>query len=263
MVISYPIYQVDAFASQLFKGNPAAVMVLDHWPEDTLLQQMAAENNLAETAFLIPEQDRYLIRWFTPFYEINLCGHATLASAWVIRHCLGHQSDEIRLYSHLSGDLSAKVGERVTIDLPAWQSKNIAISKSLLDLQGLSIQEAYLSRDLLLIVEDENEVRNFKAPKTPFTEIDCLGINISAPGKDCDFVSRVFDAKYDWLEDPVTGSAHCTMVPYWAQRLGKNKLLAHQLSARGGVLQCELLNDRVLLSGGCHLYLQGEIYVPL
>ena len=115
----FPIYQVDAFASQLFKGNPAAVVVMDHWPKDTLLQQMAAENNLAETAFLIPEQDRYLIRWFTFFYEINLCGHATLASAWVIRHCLGHQSDEIHLYSHLSGDLSAKVAERVTIDLPA------------------------------------------------------------------------------------------------------------------------------------------------
>ena len=227
-----PIYQVDAFASQLFKGNPAAVVLLDHWLEDPLLQQIAAENNLAETAFLIPGGKRYLIRWFTPFYEINLCGHATLASAWVIWHCLGHQTEEIQFYSHLSGDLSARVGEGVSIDLPAWHSKKIEIPKSLSDLSGINIKEAYLSRDLLLIVEDESKVRNFKAPKNSFTEIDCLGINISAPGKDCDFVSRVFDAKYDWLEDPVTGSAHCSMVPYWAQRLGKKKLLAHQLSER-------------------------------
>ena len=259
----FPIYQVDAFASELFRGNPAAVVLLDVWPSSDLMQKVAAENNLAETAFLLPEQGRYLIRWFTPFYEINLCGHATLASAWVIRHCLGNQSDEMHLHSHLSGALSARVGEMVTIDLPAWQSEKVEIPRSLADWPGINILEAYLSRDLLLIVEDEEQVRNFRSPKEAFTEMVCLGINITAPGKDCDFVSRVFDAKYDWLEDPVTGSAHCTMVPYWAKRLGKNNLLAHQLSERGGVLQCELHNDRVLLSGSCHLYLEGKIHLPV
>ncbi|MEK6482473.1 PhzF family phenazine biosynthesis protein [Catalinimonas sp. 4WD22] len=258
----YPIYQVDAFASGLFRGNPAAVVLLDQWPEDELMQRIAAENNLAETAFLLPEQQHYLIRWFTPFYEINLCGHATLASAWVIRNMLGDTREEILFYSSMSGELRAQVGDMVTIDLPAWSSQRIEVPESLAALPGLNIREAYLSRDLLLIVDSEREVRNFKAPKTPFTEIDCLGINLSAPGHDCDFVSRVFDARYDWLEDPVTGSAHCTMVPYWAKRLGKNQLLAHQVSEREGVLHCELKEKRVLLSGSCHLYLEGEIYVP-
>lgn len=254
------LYFVDAFTDELFTGNPAAVCCLPDWPDDAGLQKIAAENNLPETAFLVREADGYAIRWFTPRYEIDLCGHATLASAFVIRNFIDAGHATLRFHSQ-SGDLTVLCqGETYTLDFPARPAQAIAEPDGATQALGVSIKEFYLSRDLIAVVESEDIVRNL----TPdFSRLQTLasgdGVIVTAPGNDCDFVSRCFYPKSGVNEDPVTGSAHCNLIPYWSRRLGKKKLFAQQLSARGGTLHCQDLGDRVRIGGKAVLYAVAEL----
>ena len=250
-----PIYQIDAFASEVFRGNPAAVCPLDHWLEDTQLQAIAAENNLAETAYFVAQGEDYKLRWFTPQQEVDLCGHATLASAYVIFHYLKPEMKAITFDSQSGPLYVTRDGDLLFLDFPARAPVACSVSETLAGALGISPREILCSRDT------EDEVRalhpNFEALKT----LDRLGVIVTAPGKTTDFVSRFFAPGAGIPEDPVTGSAHCTLTPYWAKRLDKSKLRALQVSARGGELFCELRGNRVLISGRCVRYLEGTIYV--
>jgi len=256
-----PIHQVDAFTSRRFGGNPAAVIVLDDWLEDALLQSIAAENNLSETAYVIPSRTPCPLRWFTPVLEIDLCGHATLASAHVLlRHYLPEQP--AITFETRSGALTvARDGERLVMDFPARPGRPIPIDDALIGALGVRPREALLARDLLAVFDSDETIRAFRPDARRIAALDAFGLIISAPGRDVDFVSRFFGPRAGVLEDPVTGSAHCTLVPYWATRLGKRELAARQLSARGGELDCALRGDRVTIAGGVVEYLRGEIDV--
>lgn len=256
-----PIYQIDAFASEVFRGNPAAVCPLDHWLDDTRLQAIAAENNLAETAYFVAQASDYKLRWFTPQQEVDLCGHATLASAYVIFHYLKPETKAVTFDSQ-SGPLYVKrEGDLLSMDFPARPPVVGSVSAALAAALGSPPREILCSRDYLAIYDTEDEVRalqpNFEALKT----LDRLGVIVTAPGRTADFVSRFFAPGAGIPEDPVTGSAHCTLTPYWAKRLQKSNLRASQVSSRGGELFCELRGDRVLISGRCVRYMEGAIYV--
>jgi PhzF family phenazine biosynthesis protein len=256
-----PLYQIDAFADRVFRGNPAAVCPLDAWLPDDVLQAIAAENNLAETAFFIPEGDAYGLRWFTPVMEVDLCGHATLASAYVIMEYLAPQRASVG-FTTRSGLLTVeRDGDRLAMDFPARPPEPCAAPDALL--QGLGGQpEAVLrSRDYFVLYATEAEVRALRPRMDLLEKLDALGIIVTAPGSDCDFVSRFFAPGAGIPEDPVTGSAHCTLVPYWAQRLGKRALHARQLSARGGELWCEDRGERVRIAGNAVRFLEGTIEV--
>jgi predicted PhzF superfamily epimerase YddE/YHI9 len=254
-----PIYQIDAFTSRLFAGNPAAVVTLEHWLPDDLLQKIAAENNLSETAFVIPSEERAPLRWFTPTVEIDLCGHATLASGHVL--FAYHYPALTRVsFSTRSGVLAvSRANALLTLDFPARPGVAIEVSETLARALGARPRAAYLERDLLAVFETEDEIRELRPDFDRIAQLDAFAVIVSAPGKTVDFVSRFFAPRAGVLEDPVTGSAHCTLVPYWAARLAKNKLLARQLSARGGDLECELRGDRVAIAGRTVEYLRGEI----
>lgn len=256
-----PLFQVDAFTGRRFGGNPAAVVVLDDWLDDGLLQSIAAENNLSETAYVIPSRTPCPLRWFTPALEIDLCGHATLASAHVLlRHYLPAQP--AITFATLSGALTvAREGERLVMDFPARPGRAVPVDDALIAALGGRPREALLSRDLLAVFDAEETIRAFRPDAQRIAALDAFGLIISAPGRDVDFVSRFFGPRAGVLEDPVTGSAHCTLVPYWAARLGKPELAARQLSVRGGELQCALRGDRVSMAGGVVEYLRGEIEV--
>jgi predicted PhzF superfamily epimerase YddE/YHI9 len=259
--MNLPLYQVDAFTRRLFGGNPAAVVVLDEWLEDELLQAIAAENNLSETSFVIPAADVCPLRWFTPTVEVDLCGHATLAAAHVLfRH---HFPDRDRIvFRTRSGDLAvARSGDLLVLDFPARPGRRIPVDAALVDALGARPMEAYLARDLLAVFETEQEVRAFQPDFQRIASLDALALIITAPGSQADFVSRFFAPAAGVPEDPVTGSAHCTLIPYWAERLGRTTLTARQLSPRGGELHCELRGDRVLIGGSAVEYLRGEIAV--
>lgn len=257
-----PIYQVDAFASELFGGNPAAVCPLDHWLSDNLMQSIAAENNLSETAFIIPQGEQYHIRWFTPNTEVALCGHATLASAYVIYE-LGHQQEEIVFHSK-SGELRVKKrGKLLEMDFPALPYTQIDPLPSILKAIQVKPVEVYESTfDLLIILENERTVADVKPDFHAISQIQNRGIILSALGNGADIYSRCFYPSCDVPEDPVTGSAHCVIAPYWSERLGKKTLRAIQGLKRKGEVVCEVVKDRVLLSGSCHLYLEGNIFLP-
>lgn len=253
-------YLVDAFADRLFTGNPAAVCYAPSWPPDQQMQKIALENNLSETAFVVPEGERYGIRWFTPKYEIDLCGHATLATAFVLHSFL----DPIRsplVFRSQSGELTVTCADGVyTLDFPSRPAAPIKRLPAVEVALGLPIQEAYLSRDLMVVLEREDQV----AQLTPdFTRLSALeigdGVIVTAPGTDCDFVSRCFYPKCGVNEDPVTGSAHCNLIPYWADRLCKRRLTAKQLSERGGTLYCEDFGTRVHISGSAVLYAVADL----
>ena len=257
-----PLYQIDAFTNKLFGGNPAAVCPLDDWITDELMQNIAIENNLAETAFFVKKDEIYHLRWFMPSGEINLCGHATLASAYVIFNFLNHPTDEI-VFSSQSGALRASRSPngRITLDFPVWQPKPVDIPKEIFEAFNHRPIAAYASRDLMLIFETEEQIRALE-PNLPMVKhLPYLGINCTAKGNQVDFVSRVFDANCPISEDPVTGSAHCGFVPYWASQLGKTTFHALQLSARGGELFCTLKGDRVFISGDAVAFMQAEIDV--
>ena len=258
------LYQIDAFTKKVFGGNPAAVCPLDEWIADDLMQNIAIENNLAETAFFVKKGATYEIRWFMPSGEINLCGHATLASAYVIFNELNHPTDEID-FSCLSGALGATRAEngQITLNFPVWHPKKIAIPPEIFEAFNHEPIAAYASRDLMLIFENEQQILELK-PNLPMVKhLPYLGLNCTAKGDEVDFVSRVFDANDPISEDPVTGSAHCGFVPFWAGQLGKTILHARQLSARRGELFCELKGDRVFISGYAVGYMKGEIEIGI
>ncbi len=259
---SITLYQIDAFTKKVFGGNPAAVCPLEEWLSDDLMQNIAIENNLAETAFFVKEGDVYHIRWFMPSGEINLCGHATLASAFVIFNYLNHPTDEIR-FSCLSGALGARrSGDgQITLNFPAWKNVPIDIPTEVFSAFKHRPIAAFKTRDLLLIFETQQQILDLNPNLPLLKHLPFLGINCTAKGDEVDFVSRVFDANDPISEDPVTGSAHCGFVPYWAEKLGKNKLHAHQLSARRGALFCELKGDRVFISGYAVAYMKAEIII--
>jgi len=256
-----PLYQVDAFTRRMFGGNPAAVVLLDDWLPDETLQAIAAENNLAETAFVIPRSEVSPLRWFTPGMEVDLCGHATLATAYVL---FRHRFPSLNriMFSTRSGNLIvARDGDLLSMDFPSRPGRAVEITDQIVSAVGMRPREALLARDLLVILEREEEVRALRPDFERIALLEAFALIISAPGNTVDFVSRFFAPRAGVPEDPVTGSAHCTLVPYWAARLGKHKLVAKQLSARGGDLSCELRGDRVLISGNAVEYLRGEIDV--
>lgn len=255
------IYQVDAFASEVFKGNPAAVVPLEHWPEDALMQKIAMENNLSETAFFVKTDAAYHLRWFTPEYEIDLCGHATLASAYVIKTFIEPPVSEITFTTEKAGTLKTYVKEGMfTLDFPARPPQPCETPDYLLESLGVTNAiEVMRSRDYFVVLPNEEAVANVEPDFNLMKKLDTVGVIITAKGKDSDVVSRCFYPGVGIQEDPVTGSAHCNIVPYWSEKLNTKKLHCQQLSARGGELNCELTADRVLISGSCVLYMKGEI----
>jgi PhzF family phenazine biosynthesis protein len=258
MKLSY--FEVDAFTSRRFSGNPAGVCPLDSWPSDSVLQQIAAENNLAETAFFVRRDKEYDLRWFTPTLEIDLCGHATLASAFILFSELGFQNDAVRFQSR-SGSLTVtRSGELLTLDFPSRPPKPCAIPEALIRGLGGQPLEISKARDYMAVYASESDVRDLKPDFAALGTLDEKVI-VTAPGTDCDFVSRFFAPTAGVPEDPVTGSAHCTLIPYWSQRLGKTDLFARQISKRGGELFCRLAGDRVMIGGKAVLYLRGQIEI--
>jgi PhzF family phenazine biosynthesis protein len=257
------LFQVDAFASRVFAGNPAAVVPLDAWLPDETLQSIAAENNLSETAFLVGAAGDYHIRWMTPTDEVDLCGHGTLASAWVVFNAIEKGRTEVRFRSK-SGPLGVCAdGDRLALDFPARPPAPSEESASALAAAlGARAEAVLASRDYLAVFGSEDAVRALDPDMPKVTALDRMAVIATAAGRDCDFVSRFFAPAVGVPEDPVTGSAHCTLVPYWSKRLGRPKLFARQVSARGGELWCEDRGDRVAIAGRCAGYLEGTIEVP-
>jgi PhzF family phenazine biosynthesis protein len=258
-----PIYQVDAFTSRLFNGNPAAVCPLDTWLDDTLMQLIAKENNLSETAFIVPFDDHYQIRWFTPNQEVALCGHATLASAFVLFELLGYPHSELKFDSQ-SGPLRVKKeGALLQMDFPKLPYRKFIPQSELLAAINVSPVETYDSTfDFLFIFKNEQEVQHAKLDLNVIAKLGPRGVILSAPGSSSDSYSRCFYPGCDVPEDPVTGSAHCVIAPYWSDRLGKTKIHAKQGGTRQGEMVCEVTEERILLSGTCQLYLEGFISIP-
>jgi PhzF family phenazine biosynthesis protein len=256
------IFQIDAFASRPFAGNPAAIVPLDAWLPDDVMQAIAMENNLAETAFFIPNEKGYDLRWFTPAIEMDLCGHATLASGFLLFEILGTDQNILRFQTR-SGELTVeKIDGRFVLDFPSRPGVPAEAPAGLIEaLGGKQPKEVLKSRDFMLVYESEADVLAIKPNFEALARVDSHGVIVTAKGDDADFVSRFFAPEMGVPEDPVTGSAHCTLIPYWAEKLGKNELFAKQVSWRGGELFCELVGDRVKIGGDAVLYLKGEIYV--
>jgi PhzF family phenazine biosynthesis protein len=256
------IYQIDAFTKELFGGNPAAVCPLEEWLDADLMQKIAFENNLSETAFFVKKDNVYEIRWFTPTFEIDLCGHATLASAYVIFECLKLENEIIKFHSHKSGELSVeKKDDVLIIDFPSRLVSPCEAPFGLIEAIGKQPKEILKARDYFLVYETEQEVLDLQPNFSKLLEINTHAVIVTAKGDSCDFVSRFFAPEVGVFEDPVTGSSHCNLIPYWAEKLGKNELFGRQVSQRGGELFCELKGDRVKIGGNAVLYLKGEIYV--
>lgn len=264
-----PFYWIDAFTDRLFAGNPAGVMPLTRWPDAALLQQIAFENGLAETAFFVRTgEDRFHLRWFSPALEIDLCGHATLAAAFVIFTELGAGGD-VLTFDTRSGPLSVTrlADGRLELDFPSRPAQPAALTPALVQALGATPAQVAQARDTLCVFAREDEVRALRPDFAALAALDTFAVIATAPGQDCDFVSRFFAPRAGVNEDPVTGSAHCTLTPYWAARLGKKRLHARQISARGGELWCELApahgprpaDDRVKIAGHAVLYLKGSI----
>lgn len=255
------LFQVDAFTSKLFSGNPAAIVPLEKWLADDVLQAIALENNLAETAFFVPEGDGYRLRWFTPTVEMDLCGHATLATGYVLFEVLGTKEKILRFQTH-SGELTLeKEGDRYTLDFPSRPPLPAEAPEGLIEAIGRQPRAVLKARDYMLVYESETDIRAIKPDISALKKVDAHAVIVTAAGGSSDLVSRFFAPAVGVDEDPVTGSAHCTLIPYWAERLGKNELFARQLSSRGGELFCELRGGRVRIGGNAVLYLDGEIYV--
>ncbi|MHB1351830.1 MAG: PhzF family phenazine biosynthesis protein [Thiobacillus sp.] len=252
-------YQVDAFASRVFEGNPAAVCPLESWLDDDLMQAIAEENNLSETAFFVPADKGFDLRWFTPASEVDLCGHATLAAAHVLFEHLHHPGPHIA-FNTRSGTLTVRrKGALLEMDFPIFPPKAYSESDTLARALGRQPAEVLRADDYLAVFEDEAAVRAVKPDFALLNALDLRGVIVTAPGDSHDFVSRFFAPRLGVVEDPVTGSAHCTLAPYWASRLGKQVLSARQVSKRGGELTCELKEDRVLLAGAAVTVLQAEM----
>jgi PhzF family phenazine biosynthesis protein len=258
-----PIYQVDAFTSEVFSGNPAAVCFLDRWLPDEQLQAIAAENNLSETAYLVGGHGDFELRWFTPVTEVELCGHATLASAFVLFDRRNWQEAAIRFHTRKSGTLTVtKRGDLLEMDFPARPPHSVEPPPGLCG--ALHIEpEATLesAEDVLVVLAAERSVRDLRPDVTALRNVECRGVIVTARGGRSDFVSRFFAPRVGIAEDPVTGSAHCVLTPYWAGVLAKTSLHALQISQRGGELFCELRGERVRIAGKAVLYLEGTVSI--
>jgi len=255
-----PYFEVDAFASKPFHGNPAGVCPLKTWLSDVTMQSIAAENNLSETAFFVPRGEEYELRWFAPAMEIDLCGHATLASAFILFTELGANGNAVRFHSKSGPLVVARNDAVLTLDFPSRPPAPCVVPDALIRGLGKAPVQALKARDYFAIYAKADDVWSLKPDFAVLGTLDEKVI-VTAPGIDCDFVSRFFAPTAGVPEDPVTGSAHCTLIPYWSERLGKTKLFARQISKRGGELFCELAGDRVLIGGKAVLYSRGEIEI--
>lgn len=258
------MYQIDAFAERVFSGNPAAVCVLDSWLEDGLMQQIAAENNLAETAFVVKNNNQYDIRWFTPEIEVDLCGHATLASAFVLFKYYKHKTDTINLFSARSGMLNVQkeTNGTLTLDFPTDEIVEVESVALINEALGIIPQQTFKGKtDYMVICKNQEEVERIIPNYFILDKVDTRGVIVTAQGNEVDFISRFFAPLCGIPEDPVTGSAHTTLTPFWASVLNKTTFIAKQLSKRGGSLYCEYLGDRVKISGNAVSYLEGEITI--
>ncbi len=255
------LYQIDAFASKLFEGNPAAVCPLDEWLPDDTMQAIAAENNLSETAFFVPTGSGFHIRWFTPVSEVDLCGHATLASAYVLFDILNCQNDRIEFQSK-SGLLAVtRENEWLVMDFPAQPPEPCEVPREIAAAFAASPAESLKSEDYMVVFEREADIKSAAPDFELLKKLDLRGVIITAKSDRYDFVARFFAPQYGIPEDPVTGSAYTQLTPYWASKTGKKKFRAKQLSPRGGELTCELRNDRVLIAGKAIKYMEGKIYI--
>ncbi|NLT58859.1 MAG: PhzF family phenazine biosynthesis protein [Clostridiales bacterium] len=255
------MYVVDAFAERLFEGNPAAVCVLEAWLPDDLMRNIAVENNLSETAFTVREGDSYRLRWFTPGGEIDLCGHATLATAFVLATVVEPQTDRFT-FQTLGGELVVqRSGQHFELDFPAYRLEPTAVTDAMALALGVRPLEAWLARDLVCVLENEAQVVDCVPDQAALRDLEGLCLHITARGSDFDCVSRTFAPKLNVSEDPVCGSGHCHLVPLWSKKLGKSRLVARQASPRGGTLYCEDCGDRVKLAGSAVLYAKSELYM--
>lgn len=253
-------YVVDAFTDRIFAGNPAAVCVMDKWPDDDLMQKIAIENNLSETAFCVKDGDSYRLRWFTPGGEVELCGHATLATAYVIFRFVEPTATLVR-FDTLSGRLMVeKLGDLLTMDFPAFELAPLELTEVLTTALGVKPLEAYMGADIVCVLENEAQLRAVQPDQDVIRKLDGVCLHITAPGDSYDCVTRSFAPKCGVAEDPVCGRGHCHVIPYWAKKLGKNELAAYQASKRGGVLYTRVEGERVILAGKAALFSEAEIF---
>lgn len=254
-------YVADAFTDKVFAGNPAAICILESWLSDGLMMKITRENNLSETAFAVKTGESYHLRWFTPGGEIDLCGHATLACAYVLSRFYEPESD-IFAFDTLSGRLTVKrSGELFEMDFPAYELKKVPVTETMTAAIGAEPKEAWMGRDLLCVFDDASLIPQMQVDQAKVLELDGLLLHVTARGSEADCVSRSFAPKCNVAEDPVCGSGHCHIAPYWAKVLGKNQLVAYQASPRGGTLWCSVEGERVKLAGKAALYSQAEIFV--
>lgn len=256
-------YIVDAFTERVFCGNQAAVCIMDAWPDEALMMAIARENNFSETAFAVKEDDGcYRLRWFTPSSEIDLCGHATLATSYVLLNHYERDAASITFHTTSAGDLFiARRGDLIQMDFPAYKLTAVPVSDQMAQAMGARPREAYLDRDLLLVFDDEDIVRTMRPDIEKVAQLPGMGVAVTAPGTEHDCVSRFFAPKIAVDEDPVTGSVHCMIAPYWAARLGKERITAYQASSRGGEMVLELHGDRVAILGQAALFSTAELTV--
>ncbi|MFA6334203.1 MAG: PhzF family phenazine biosynthesis protein [Bacteroidales bacterium] len=256
-------FQVDAFTDQIFSGNPAEVVMLEEMLPDSILRKIAQENSVPETAFILPEGPGYSLRWFTPDIEMDLCGHATLASAYILFTLYNYKGEEI-LFRTASGPLSVKrEGDTYAMNFPVRKAVKSPLPEEISDSLNIKPVEIYKARDYMLVYSRQEEIEMIEIERSVFDEIniDPGGVIVTAPGRDCDFVSRFFTPQSTLLEDPVTGSAHCTLAPYWGKRLNKTSLTAMQLSKRGGTIGCSLEDGRVIIRGKAVIFSKSELYL--
>ena len=254
-------YVVDAFTDRVFHGNQAAVCVLDHWLSEELMMNITRENNFSETAFTVKEGEKWHLRWFTPGGEIDLCGHATLATAFVLLNYY-EKDAQLVVFTTLSGDLIVtRKGELFEMEFPAYNLKKVNVTDAMEDALGASVKEAYIARDLLCVLDDEQVVRDLKPDLEKIKKIDGLLVHVTARGRDADCVSRSFAPKLSVAEDPVCGSGHCHIIPYWADLLGKDDLVAYQASKRGGTLFCRREGSKIFMAGKAALYSIDELFI--
>ena len=254
-------FQVDAFTRKVFSGNPAAVCPLKEWLDDWIMQNIARENNLSDTAFLVPEGDGYAIRWFTPVAEVDLCGHATLAAAHIVFTEIEPARTSVSFFSK-SGPLAVKhQGDMLSMDFPSQPPEACEPPGELLEGLGIKPASILKSSDYFVVFQNEEEILGLEPKMDLLKKVDLRGVIVTAPGRTSDFVSRFFAPKIGIDEDPVTGSAHCALIPYWSNQLGKKNMFARQLSARRGEIYCTFDSQRVIISGYAATYLQGTIHI--
>jgi len=258
---STPYFEVFAFTNRIFGGNPAGVCLLDEWLPNELMQTIAAQNDLPETAFVVRQNDFFDLRWMTPKVEVELCGHATLAAAHVLFRHRNQPGDQVRFHSQAGDLIVAREGNRLVLDFPSRPASKVEACQELADSLGAMPDEILKDRDYFAVFGSQREVAAIKPDLEALSRLDVQGVVVTAPGDDCDFVSRYFAPAAGIPEDPVTGSTHCTLIPYWSQRLGKRDLFARQISARAGELFCEERGDRVGIGGEALTYVEGQLHL--